>query len=51
MSDVSGKNIFTQNVSEKNASLDFSALPPGVYLLKISSGKNFTVRKIVKTGS
>ena len=48
LSDMSGKKILTQQLSEQVARLDISAIPNGVYLLVISDGDRQTVTRIVK---
>ncbi|MEQ6122876.1 endonuclease [Pseudotenacibaculum sp. MALMAid0570] len=45
---ILGKRIKQQTISNSNQRLDLSNLSNGIYLLKISDGKNTTTRKIIK---
>jgi len=46
--DLSGKEILTTSNNTKQLTLDVSALPKGVYLLKVSEGDNVRVKRFVK---
>ena len=46
--DVLGNEIIQQNINAKTASLDISVEPDGIYFLKIVSGKNISIQKLLK---
>jgi hypothetical protein len=48
ISDLSGKEIRAIRNSNKHVSLDVSALPKGVYLLKVVEGESVRVKRFVK---
>jgi len=46
--DVTGKLVFTDNISSNNYSFDLSSQHRGIYIVKISNGSNFKILKIIK---
>lgn len=46
--DISGKNLLSKEIHEGNTILDFSGLVNGIYLVKVSIGKEVITDKIVK---
>jgi hypothetical protein len=46
--DVTGKIVFTQQLTEMQSTLDLDLLLSGIYFLQISSGNNNSVKKIIK---
>ena|SRR6218665_1157823 len=48
VSDLSGKAVYETELSANEAGIDLSALQSGVYFLQISSGDQFSVKKIIK---
>jgi endonuclease I/chitodextrinase len=48
MYNVLGKLIKTNKINSKNNKIDISALPKGIYLLKINSENQFITKKIIK---
>jgi hypothetical protein len=46
--DVTGKIVFTQQLTEMQSTLDLDLLQSGIYFLQISSGNNNSVKKIIK---
>ncbi len=48
VSDVTGKIVFTQQLTEMQSTLDLDLLQGGIYFLQISSGNNNSVKKIIK---
>lgn len=46
--DRSGKQIFSQQYSEKQINIDLSKLPDGIYTLKTVSGKSVKSKLIIK---
>ena len=47
--DIFGKKIQKTNIQPSNPKLDITSLSSGVYLLRISDGKNVTLRKMIKS--
>jgi PKD repeat protein len=45
---VSGKNVITGKLSKDVNDIDISKLKPGVYLIKVSSGKESVTKKFIK---
>jgi ligand-binding sensor domain-containing protein len=46
--DIQGKKIKTYSINNNRERLDVSAFPSGIYLVKIQSDENYTVKRIVK---
>jgi hypothetical protein len=46
---IDGKEVFNAEVNGSNQSVDLSASPAGIYLLKINTGKTIETKKLVKT--
>lgn len=46
---IDGKEIFNAEVNGSNQSVDLSASPAGIYLLKINTGTTIETKKLVKT--
>jgi hypothetical protein len=50
--DVSGKQVFFQQTALTGSirvfSADIAALPPGIYLVKVSSARDVLIKKLVK---
>jgi len=44
--DINGKEIF--NISKANGSIDISALPQGVYIVKFRSADKIIVKRVIK---
>ena len=45
---VLGKLVQSTEVTKSKNSIDISKFTPGVYLLKINSGKQFITKKLIK---
>lgn len=48
VTDVTGKIVFTQQLTEMNATLDLNFLQSGIYFLQLNSGNKVSVKKIIK---
>jgi agmatine/peptidylarginine deiminase len=48
VSNIVGKTIFEQKITDDNATLDLTSQISGVYLLSIESGNGISVRRLVK---
>ena len=48
ISDLSGKEILAIRNSNKHVSLDVSALPKGVYIIKVIEGESIRVKRFIK---
>lgn len=48
VSDITGKQILTQNTSSANIEIDFSRFSKGIYFVKVSSEKSQKTIKIIK---
>lgn len=48
LTDISGKTVINASINPEDKKIDVSKLEKGLYLLKISDGKNNTVKKIIK---
>jgi hypothetical protein len=46
---IDGKEIFNEEVSGSNQSVDLSTSPAGIYLLKVNTGTTIETKKLVKT--
>jgi ligand-binding sensor domain-containing protein len=46
--DIQGKKIRTYSINNNRQLLDVSSFPSGIYLVKIQSDKNSTVKKFIK---
>jgi hypothetical protein len=49
LTDVCGRNVFTQDLRGENPQIDCSSLPPGLYTLVLSTNEFITNKKIIIT--
>jgi len=50
IADLYGRIVFMKTVRDKNATLDISALRPGIYSVQVQTGRSTTLSRFVKTG-
>jgi len=48
LTDILGKNYYSINYADNFETIDLSAFPKGIYLIKVSDEKEVTVKKVVK---
>lgn len=48
VSDVSGRLVYQSDVNDEKTIIDVSALPQGLYIIKVADNKSFSMKKLVK---